>query len=228
MGASNFVAGITGAYPVNGSLSRSAVNYTAGAKTPISGVIVAGLMALTALFLTPILKALPLATLAALIIFACFSLLDFKSLWRTWVYSRADGITALATFLSVLVFGVQWGVLVGVILSMALHIRLTLQPNMVLVGRFPGTEHYRDADRFNVETHEEVKTLRIDESLYYANARYLEDMVAQIVSDSPRMRDLILMCPAVNRIDASALSSLEEVNKRLLSAGIRLHFSELH
>jgi len=154
--------------------------------------------------------------------------LDFKTLWRTWVYSRADGITALATFLSVLIFGVQWGVLVGVILSMGIHIRLTLQPNMVLVGRFPGTEHYRDAARFNVETHDVVKTLRIDESLYYANARYLEDMVAGIVADSPEMTDLILMCPAVNRIDASALSSLEEINKRLISAGMRLHFSELH
>lgn len=228
MGASNFIAGMSAGYPVNGSMSRSVVNYSAGAQTPISGIFVAVFMAISALFLTPLLKYLPRATLAALIIAACISLFDFKEIWRTFKYSRSDGLTALATFLGVLLFGVQWGVLIGVVLAMSLHIGSTLRPNMALVGRFPGTEHYRNADRFNVETFEEVKTLRIDESLYYANARYLEDKVARIVRDNPKMRDLILMCPAVNRIDASALASLEAINERLRSAEIGLHFSELH
>ena len=227
LGASNLVAGMTGGYPINGSMSRSAVNFNAGGKTRFVGLLVAMMMALTAVFLTPILKDLPLAVLAALIIVACFSLVDFKNLWETWVYSRADGITAIATFSSVLIFGVQWGVLVGVILAMSLHINSTLLPYMPLVGRFPGTEHYRDSGRFNVETNEIVKTLRIDESLYYANARYLEDRVAQVVENSPDLKELILMCTAVNRIDASALSSLEEINKRLRSAEIRLHFSDM-
>jgi len=227
LGAANVVAGLTGGYPINGSMSRSAVNFTAGGKTPFVGILVAGMMALTALFLTPVLQALPLAVLAALIIVACFNLLDFKSLWRTWVYSKADGITAIATFLSVLLLGVQWGVLVGVVLAMALHIKTTLQPHMPLVGRFPGTEHYRDAERFVVETDAQIKTLRIDESLYYANARYLEDKVAKIVESNPEMTDLVLMCTAVNRIDASALSSLETINNRLKSAEISLHFSDM-
>ena len=227
LGASNLVAGMTGGYPINGSMSRSAVNFQAGGRTPIVSIVVALMMFLTALFLTPILKSLPLSVLAALIIVACFGLIDLKTLWRTWVYSRADGTTALATFFSVLVFGVQWGVLVGVVLAMALHIKGTLQPYMPLVGRFPGTEHYRDAGRFNVETNEQVKTLRIDESLYYANARFLEDKVAQVVSNSPDMTDLVLMCTAVNRIDASALSSLEEINKRLKRTNIQLHFSDM-
>lgn len=227
LGGANFVAGMTGGYPINGSMSRTAVNATAGGKTPLVNVIVALFMALTALFLTPVLKSLPLSVLAALIIIACLSLLDFKSLWRTWVYSRADGITALATFLSVLIFGVQWGVLAGVILAMSLHIRQTLHPHIAEVGRFPGTEHYRDASRFVVETNEEVKTLRIDESLYYANARSLEERVSDLISESPDMRDLVLMCTAVSRIDASALSSLEEVNKRLKRIGVKLHFSDM-
>lgn len=228
MGASNFVAGLSAGYPVNGSMSRSVVNYSAGARTPISSIIVAVLMAVSALFLTPILKYLPLATLAALIMAACFSLFDFKGIWLTFKYSFADGLTALATFLGVLIFGVQWGVLIGVILAMTLHIRTTLRPNMALVGRFPGTDHYRDASRFNVETFEQVKTLRIDESLYYANARYLEDKIARIAEENTKMTDLILMCPAVNRIDASAISSLETINDRLKSADVTLHFSELH
>ncbi len=228
LGISNFFSGMTGGYPVNGSLSRSAVNFSAGAQTPIAGVLAAIFMAMTALLFTPYLTELPLATLAALIIVACFSMMEFDNIWRTWVYSRTDGMTAVATFLAVLLLGVQWGVLVGVVLAMALHIRATLKPHMARVGRFPGTEHYRDAERFNVETDPEVVTLRIDESLYYANARYLEDKVARLLIEHPEMTDLILMCPAVNKIDASALSSLHEINKRLMSANVKLHISELH
>lgn len=227
LGAANLAAGLSGGYAVNGSMSRSAVNAAAGGETPLSGIIVAALMALTAMFLTPLLGPLPLSVLAALIIIACLSLLDFKSIWRTWVYSRLDGLTAIATFLAVLFLGVQYGVLAGVVLAMALHIRTTVNPHMPLVGRFPGTEHYRDAERFVVETTDEVKTLRIDESLYYANARTLEDRVATIVSENPQLTDLILMCTAVNRIDASALSSLETINQRLKAADARLHFSDM-
>ena len=227
IGASNAVAGLTGGYPINGSMSRSAVNFTAGGKTPLVGLLVAVFMALTALFLTPILYDLPLSVLAALIIVACLNLLDFGSIWRTWTYSRADGVTALATFFAVITLGVQWGVLAGVVLAMVLHIRMSLTPHMPLVGRFRGTEHYRDAERFNVETYETVKTLRIDDSLYYANARYLEDRVARIVSEHPQMTDLILMCTGVSRIDASALSSLIEINKRLKGINVKLHLSAM-
>lgn len=227
LGAANAVAGMTGGYPINGSMSRSAVNFSAGGKTPLVGLLVAVFMAMTAVFLTPVLQTLPFSVLAALIIVACLKLLDFKSIWRTWTYSRADGLTALATFFSVLALGVQWGVLVGVVMAMMLHIRTSLTPRMPLVGRFPGTEHYRDADRFNVETDEKVKTLRIDDALYYANARYLEDRVVAIVADHPEMTDLILMCTGVSHIDASALSSLNEINRRLKSLRIRLHLSEM-
>ncbi len=227
LGASNFVAGITGGYPINGSMSRTAVNASAGGKTPMVNVITALFMGLTALFLTPVLRALPLAVLAALIIVACLSLIDFRNIWRTWVYSKTDGVTAIATFMAVLIFGVQWGVLAGVILAMALHIQRTLHPHIAEVGRFPGTEHYRDASRFIVETNEQVKTLRVDESLYYAIARTLEARVSELIASSPEMKDLILMCTAVSHIDASALSSLHEVNKRLKRVGVTLHFSDM-
>ena len=227
LGAANAVAGFTGGYPINGSMSRSAVNFSAGGKTPMVGLLVAVFMAMTALFLTPVIYHLPLSVLSALIIVACFNLLDFGSIWRTWTYSRENGLTALATFFAVLILGVQWGVLAGVVLAMTLHIRSSLKPRMPLVGRFPGTEHYRDAAKFNVETDEMVKTLRIQEALYYANARFLEDRVAEIVSENSEMTDLILMCSGVSRIDASALSSLTEINRRLKRLDIRLHLSEM-
>lgn len=227
LGAANAVAGLTAGYPINGSMSRSAVNFTAGGKTPLVGLLVAAFMTLTAVFLTPALYNLPLSVLAALIIVACLNLLDFPSLWQTWRYSRADGMTALATLFAVLILGVQWGVLAGVVLAMTLHIRRSLTPHMPLVGRFPGTEHYRDADRFNVETIATVKTLRIDDSLYYANARYLEDRAAKIVAEYPEMTDLVLMCTGVSYIDASALSSLREINRRLKGLDVRFHLSAM-
>ncbi len=228
LGAANIAAALGGAYPVNGSLSRSAVNVAAGGRTRWVGIFTALFMILAALFLTPYLRFLPLAVLAGLIIAACLSLLDFRQIWRTWHYSRADGVTALLTFFGVIFFGVQWGVLIGVVLAMALHIRMTLKPHMAEVGRIPGTEHYRDVDRYNVETVENIVTLRIDESLYYANARYLEDKVARVVKNNPDMEHLILMCPAVNRIDASALDSLFVILGRLKALNIKLHLSELH
>jgi SulP family sulfate permease len=216
LGAANIAAALGGAYPVNGSLSRSAVNVAAGGRTRWVGVFTAVFMVLAALFLTPYLKFLPLAILAGLIIAACLSLLDFRQIWRTWHYSRADGMTAALTFLGVIFLGVQWGVLIGVVLAMALHIRMTLKPHMVEVARY------------NVETVSNIVTLRIDESLYYANARYLEDKAARIVKSNPQMEHLILMCPAVNRIDASALDSLFVIMGRLKALGIQLHLSELH
>ena len=228
VGAANIAGGLTGAYPVAGSLSRSAINYASGAKSPLVGAMAAIIMAIAILTIMPLLKTLPLATLAGLIIYSCFALLNFKEIWAVWRYSKADALTAIGAFMAVLLVGVQYGVLIGTILSMVFHIRLTLKPHTVEVGRFPGTEHYRDAAKFEVEEFDQLKTLRIDESLYFANARFLEDTVNKMVVEYPKMKDLILMCPAVNRIDASALESLIEINERLDSVKVKLHLSDLH
>jgi len=227
-GVANIAGGLTGAYPVAGSLSRSALNHATGARSPLVGLFGSILMAIAVLTVMPLLKNLPLAVLAGLIVYSCFSLLNFKEIWRTWCYSKADAFTAIGAFSAVLLLGVQYGVLVGTILSMLFHIRLTLKPHTVEVGRFLGTEHYRDSSRYEVEEFKEVKTLRIDESLYFANARFLEDTVSKMVVKYPKMTDLVLMCPAVNRIDASALESLMEINERLDRIDVSLHFSEIH
>lgn len=228
VGFANIAAGVTGAYPVAGSLSRSAVNASTGAKSPLVGVFTALIVAVAMLTILPVFKSMPLAALAGLIIFSCFSLFNFREILSTWRYSKADAVAALSAFFAVLLVGIQYGVLIGTVLSMILHIRLTLKPHTALVGRFAGTEHYRDADLYTVEEFDEVKTLRIDESLYFANARFLEDKIAKLVVEYPKMQNLILMCPAVNRIDASALESLLVINQRLDSLGIKLHLSELH
>jgi SulP family sulfate permease len=95
------------------------------------------------------------------------------------------------------------------------------------VGLVPGTEHFRNIHRFNVQTHPTVLSLRIDESLYFANTRYLEDLILARVSGDADLRHVILMCSAVNEVDLSALETLESLNHRLRDMGVTLHLSEV-
>ncbi|MDO6468913.1 sulfate permease [Neptunomonas phycophila] len=227
LGASNIAASISGGFPVTGGFSRSVVNFDAGAETPAAGAFTAIGIALAALTLTPLLFFLPKATLAATIIVAVLSLVDMGALKRTWNFSRSDFFAMLATILLTLAEGVELGIIAGVGLSILLHLYRTSKPHSAIVGRVPGTEHFRNIDRHHVETDNHILTLRVDESLYFANARYLEDRVYDLVMSNPNIKHLILMCPAVNFIDASALESLEAINHRLNDSGVTLNLSEV-
>ncbi len=119
------------------------------------------------------------------------------------------------------------GLTVGVVASLALHIWQSSRPHIAEVGNVPGTEHYRNVLRHAVITHPAILSLRVDGSLYFANARFLEDRIAALVAERPGLRHVVLMCPAVNDIDASALESLQEINRRLEDADIRFHLSEV-
>jgi SulP family sulfate permease len=146
---------------------------------------------------------------------------------RTWTYSRADFIAVTATILVTLLVGVEQGVTAGVLLSIVLLLYRTSRPHIAVTGRVPGTEHFRNVERHTVQTCPHLLSLRIDESLYFANARFLEDRVDALVAAQPDVTDVVLQCSAVNEIDASALESLEELNQRLLDAGVRFHLSEV-
>ncbi|WP_344805030.1 SulP family inorganic anion transporter [Allohahella marinimesophila] len=227
LGTANLGSTFSGGFPVTGGFSRSVVNFDAGAETPAAGAYTAVGIALVTLFLTPLIMYLPKATLAATIIVAVLSLVDLGALKRTWHYSRSDFYALLATLITTLASGVELGILVGVGLSLALFIYDTSRPHSALVGLVPGTEHFRNIQRFKVVTDPRVAVLRIDESLYFANARFLEDTIYDLVAEAPQLTDLILMCPAVNHIDASALESLEAINARLFDAGVTLHLAEV-
>jgi SulP family sulfate permease len=227
LGASNIAAAISGGYPVTGGFARSVVNFDAGAETPAAGAFTAIGIGLAALFLTPLLYFLPIATLAATIIVAVLSLVDFSILRGTWAYSKADFAAVLATILLTLSFGVETGVSAGVILSIGLHLYKTSRPHIAEVGLVPGTEHFRNIKRHDVQTAPHVVTIRVDESLYFANARFLEDYIYDRVAGCEEIKHVILMCPAVNEIDHSALESLEAINLRLKDLGISLHLSEV-
>jgi SulP family sulfate permease len=131
------------------------------------------------------------------------------------------------TILLTLGVGVEAGVSAGVLLSILLHLYKSSRPHIAEVGLVPGTEHFRNILRHRVRTHPEVLTIRIDESLYFANARYLEDYLLDRVVGDPHLRHVVLLCSAVNEVDLSALESLEAINHRLDSMGLKLHLSEV-
>ena len=227
LGAANIGAAFTGGFPVTGGFARSVVNFDAGAETPAAGAFTAVGILLAALLLTPLLYFLPVATLAATIIVAVLSLVDLGALRRTWAYSRPDFAAQLATIALTLGFGVEAGILAGVGLSIFLHLYTSSRPHVAVLGLVPGSEHFRNIRRHDVVTAPHVLMMRIDESLYFANARFLEDHVADAVAADPALRHVVLMCSAVNELDASALESLEAIDQRLKAAGLRLHLSEV-
>jgi SulP family sulfate permease len=227
LGAANLAAAFTGGYPVTGGFARSVVNDDAGARTPAAGLLTAVGIGAAALFLTPLLSYLPQATLAATIIVAVLALVDFGAMRRTLRYAKSDFAAMLATFLTVLVEGVEAGILVGVAVSTLLFLWRTSRPHYAVVGQVPGTEHFRNVLRHEVLTSPHVLSLRSDGSLYFANARFLEDLLLREIARQPAVSDVVLQCSAVNFIDASALESLEAVLERLKSAGVRLHLSEV-
>ena len=227
LGASNLAAAIGGGYPVTGGFARSVVNFDAGAATPAAGAFTAVGIALATLLLTPFLAILPKATLAATIVIAVLTLVDFSILKRAWSYSRADFLAVLTTILGTLLLGVETGISLGVGTSILVFLYRSSRPHAAIVGQVPGTEHYRNVLRHKVDTVPGLLSIRIDESLYFANARYLEDLIYNRVAADPAVKDVVLMCSAVNAIDMSALESLEAIQHQLADMGVRLHLSEV-
>ncbi len=227
LGGANLSSSAFGGFPVTGGFSRSVVNYDAGAQTPAAGAYTAIGIALATLFLTPLLFFLPKATLAATIIVAVLSLVDFSMFTKTWRYSKADFAAVLTTVVLTLALGVEVGVTAGVVLSLVLYLYKTARPHVAEVGLVEGTEHFRNVLRYTVKTRPDVVTLRVDQSLYFANARALEDLVLKHVARAPEVQHIVLMCSAINEIDTSALESLEAINLRLSDSGVLFHLSEV-
>ncbi|WP_292286503.1 SulP family inorganic anion transporter [Marivita sp.] len=227
LGAANIGAAFTGGYPVTGGFARSVVNFDAGAETPAAGAFTAIGLAIAAVALTPLVYYLPNATLAATIIVAVLSLVDLSILQKTWGYSRADFTAVAATIVLTLGLGVEAGVASGVTISVLLHLYKTSRPHVAEVGLVPGTQHFRNIHRHKVETTPTLVSLRVDESLYFANARFLEDMIQKRVTNGCAVKDVVLIFSAVNEVDYSALESLEAINHRLQDMNVGLHLSEV-
>jgi SulP family sulfate permease len=227
LGLANAGAAFTGASPVCGGFSRSVVNFEAGARSQVAGVVTAVMIGLTALFLTPWFHDLPISVLAAIVVVSVTSLFDLHTLRLCWRYNRADALALAATFVAVLTEGMEAGIAVGVVLSAVLFLWRTSRPHTAVVGRVGDTEHFRNVDRHAVTTYPGLLAIRIDESLYYANAQALEELLLNAVADCEEVRHVVLICSAVNFIDTSALETLENLVDELRDGGVTLHFAEV-
>ncbi|WP_156504175.1 SulP family inorganic anion transporter, partial [Oleiphilus sp. HI0066] len=227
LGASNIASGLSGGMPVTGGFSRSAVNFEAGAATKLSNLYVALGVALAALFLTPYIYYLPKVVLASLIIVAVIGLMEFVVFKRTWLYSKSDFLAVAATVVITLTSGVEAGVISGVIISLCLHLYRTSKPHIAEVGLLEGTEHFRNVKRFDVTTCLRVLSVRQDESLFFANAEMLQAYVLNELYKRDQIAHVIIQCSAVNEVDYSALTMLENLNKKLFEQGVLLHLSEV-
>lgn len=227
LGAANLASGVSGGYPVTGGFSRTIVNFEAGAVTQMASVMTAMGIAFASLFLTPLLYFLPKATLAATIIVAVISLVDFSIIRKTWAFARSDCYAVLVTIVITLCYGVEIGVACGVGVSIALHLQRTSRPHIAEVGLIEGTEHFRNVNRYHVQTVPQILSLRPDESLFFANAQFLEETITEAVYDRGQIAHVILQCSAVNEVDYSALEMLETLNEQLSDQGIKLHLSEV-
>ncbi len=227
LGAANLAASFSGGMPVAGGFSRSLVNFDAGAATPAAGFYAAVLIALVVLFLTPVLYWLPKVCLAAIILVAVYALLDFSILRKSWRHSPGEFFAVVITLAATFTLGAEAGIGAGVATAILLHLYKTSRPHVAIVGRVPGTEHFRNIKHYQVETSEKLLTVRIDEALYFPNTRYLESLLFRLVAERPSLRHVVLMCPAVNDIDLSALETLESINDVLADSGIALHLSEV-
>jgi SulP family sulfate permease len=158
---------------------------------------------------------------------AVASLVDVQALRDAWRYDRADALALLATAAGVLALGVEAGIAMGVALSLAVLVWRSSRPHMAVLGQVPGTEHYRSVERHQVQTLPGLLALRVDESLFFANAVGFEDRLLALLTADPGVRRVLLVCSAVNQIDATALAMLTQLDRQLAARGITLQLAEV-
>lgn len=227
LGAANVASMVSGGLPVTGSISRSAVNFAAGANTPLASLITAALLALALVAPTGWLALMPLPVLAATIIVAVLGMLELDTLRLAWRYDRADAAAWIATGAGVLALGVQAGVVVGVVLSMGALIWRASRPHIAVLGRIAGSEHFRNVDRYPGLTQPEMLVLRIDSHLFFGNVEAVTARIEEELRLHAPARHLVLVLSAVNSIDTTALFALAELNHSLARRGIGLHLAEV-
>ena len=227
IGAANVASAISGGFPVTGGFARSVVNFSAGAQTPAAGIVSAVLMAIVIAGLTDWFYYLPQAVLSATIIVAVIGLIDTHTLKEAWHYDKADAIALLLTFAGVIVFGVEEGIVIGVAMSLAVLVWRSSHPHMALVGRVPGTEHFRNVERHQVNVFPGLIALRIDESIYFANSQLIAEKIEGLLSEYPATNCVLLILSAVNQLDTTALGMLTELEKTLAARNITLQFAEV-
>ncbi|MBI2733816.1 MAG: sulfate permease [Aquabacterium sp.] len=227
LGLANVGSTLLGGMPVSGGLSRSVVNEAAGARSPLSGVISAVLLAAALPALLPWPAWLPKAALAAVIIYAIANLVELGSLKAAWRYERNEGWAFVSTALGVLFIGFEAGLGLGMAWSMAAMIWRHSQPHVAEVGRLPGTSHFRNVARYEVETLPGTVFVRVDESLDFTNVQRVELKFCELVHGRVAASNVVLLLSAVNHIDHTAAHALLALDAALADQGKTLHLAEI-
>ncbi len=223
VGAANVTAGLFSGFAVAGGFSRGAVNFRAGARTQLAGVVAAATLIVAVAFLTPLFTQLPKAVLAAIIILAVVSLVDLTAARRINRVGRADGLALAITFAATLGLGVAVGLGVGVAFSVVVFLARTARPHLVEVGRVEGTSRYRNVERWPTSTDPRMAILRLDGPLYFADAHFVEDRVHELVRTRDELRSLLLVASAISQVDATGAELLIDLDRDLRDGGIDLH-----
>ena len=227
LGLANISAGVSSAFPVTGSLSRTVVNADAGAKSPMAGVLSSILIIFVSLFFTGFFEDLPLTILAATIIVSIWKLVNFQPFFDTWRYSKADGLAMWITFLGVVLIDISTGLIIGIVSTFVLMLWRISRPHIAVVGLVEGTQHFRNIQRHQVSTSDQVLSLRIDENLTFLNANSFKGYLINEISLNDQLQHVIINCSSISAIDLSALEMLEDLNAELAKLDIRLHFAEV-
>jgi sulfate permease, SulP family len=227
LGAANITAAFYGGMPVGGGMSRSAFNTAAGAQTPLASVVAALTMMVIVASGTSWLARMPVAVLAASIVAAAISMVDVQALRQAWAYDKADAVALLGTALGVLLLGLELGIAIGIGLSLAALLWRASAPHIAVIGRLPGSEHFRNVERYGVETRPSALLLRIDESLFFGNLNALETRLQLELERQPAVRHVVLVMSGVNRVDTTAMEVLTDLNRELRERGISLHLAEV-
>ena len=227
LGLANISAGVSSAFPVTGSLSRTVVNADAGAKSPMAGVLSSILIIFVSLFFTGFFEDLPLTILAATIIVSIWKLVNFQPFVDAWRYSKADGLAMWITFLGVVLIDISTGLIIGIVSTFVLMLWRISRPHIAVVGLVKGTQHFRNIQRHQVSTSDRVLSLRIDENLTFLNANSFKGYLINEISLNDQLQHVIINCSSISAIDLSALEMLEDLNAELAKLDIRLHFAEV-
>lgn len=227
LGAANIASGFSGGFPVAGSLSRTAINAEAGARTRLAGVFAAAMIAIVLVTAAGIFRTLPETVLAAIIIVIASGLVDIHTFRRTWRYDRVEGLALAGTAIGVVAAGVEAGIALGIAFSLAALVWRTSRPHIAVLGRVPGTEHFRNVTRYDVETASGILFLRVDENLFFGNAEPVERRIREELARRSGVRHVVLDMSSVSRVDATAQDMLTRLDVQLRRAGVSLHLSKV-
>jgi SulP family sulfate permease len=229
LGAANIAAGVFQGYPVAGSFSRTAVNATSGARTPIAGLITAGVIGVTLVATGPLFRSLPKAVLASVVFMAGTSLVNLAEARRLWGVKRSDFYLLALSFCATLGLGIERGIIVAVVASLLVVLSQTARPHTAVLGRVPGTTNFRNVDRTpGAVTIPGVIVLRVDAPLYFANADFLAETLREVESAHPdRLRVLILDFSSVTDLDSSADAVLGELADEYASRGVEFYLANV-